>query len=68
MTVLQNNWSTVYEKFLHECDGNSRKALIKVFDEYPFLDFIAVLYFRAVCLKALWISEDSVKEFLLGKE
>ena len=59
--MLEKKWESVYVKFLSEYKGNSRKALIKVFDEYPFLDFIVILYFRAVCLKALWQLEKSMK-------
>ena len=34
----------------------------------PYLDFIVVLYFRAVCLKAFNLYKDEVKEFIVENE
>jgi len=45
-----------------------KKALLKLFDENPFLDFIVVLYFRAVCLKSLYINQEEFKNFITGGE
>lgn len=59
--MLENCWERIYTKFLEESDRNARKALIKVFDQCPFLDFIVVLYFRALCLKGLWKFENELK-------
>ena len=44
------------------------KALLKLFTEYPFLDFILILYFRSLCLKALWKFQADFKAFLVGSE
>ena len=44
------------------------KALLKLFTEYPYLDFIVILYFRALCLKALSKFESEAKDFLDGTE
>ena len=44
------------------------KALLKLYNHYPFLDFIVVLYFRAVCLKALQKLKPEVNDFLDGSE
>lgn len=45
-----------------------KKALVKLFGENPFLDFIVILYFRSVCLKSLHKNKDELKSFITGSE
>lgn len=51
---------------MHECKNIQKKALLKLFDENPYLDFIIVLYFRAVCLKALFKYQQELSNFIAG--
>lgn len=56
--VLKQSWEEIFSKCMRESNNIKNKALLKLFDENPFLDFIIILYFRAVCLKALYRYND----------
>ena len=47
---------------------NNKRILSRLFRKYPYLDFIVILYFRALCLKGLEKHKSQVKEFMKGTE
>lgn len=42
--------------------------MLKLFDQNPFLDFIIILYFRALCLKALYKFQGDLADYITGGE
>ena len=49
-------------------ENNSYKGLIMLFDKYPFLDFIVILYFRSLCLLTLNENRGKFQDYLTGNE
>lgn len=47
---------------------NFRRALARMITENPYMDFLIILYFRAVCLIAFKKMKSDVKDFLKGTE
>ena len=47
---------------------NYKRALARMLTEYPYLDFIIILYFRAICLIAFKKKKQEFKDFLKGTE
>ena len=52
-SMLEFNWELAYEDELKANNHLYMKALLKVINKFPFLDFIIMLYFLSLCLMAL---------------
>jgi len=55
--VLRKRWDVDFGFFLRTNGFNYKRALSRMFNENHYLDFIVVLYFRAVCLWVLQTQE-----------
>lgn len=66
--VLKEYWEEEFYHFLKKYKQNWKRALARMLAENPYLDWLLMLYFRALCVKGLEEERSRIKGFLGGGE
>ncbi len=65
---LEANWQPTLKGIAREVGENPFHIFARAFAENPYLDFIVILYFRALCFRAFHLYKEELKNFLSGDE
>ena len=66
--VLKKYWEEELVFFLRITQHNYKRALARMLTENHYMDFIIILYFRALCLYAFSKNKEQFRDFLKGTE